>query len=73
MGGPSPFVLHLIPSEGHTKRIECPRAIQTLAGAQRFARQWAGDVGVKGSILISENAEDVAYGIVVNSVLTRWF
>lgn len=72
MPGPSPFVLHLIPSEGHTKRIECPRTIQTLDGAKKHARQWAGDVGVKGSILVSDGPKDVACGLVVNSILTRW-
>lgn len=72
MGGPSPFVLHLIPSEGHTKRIECPRAIQKLDGVKRYAKQWAGNVGLKGSILVSESGKDVALGVVANSVITKW-
>ena len=72
MSSPSPFRLCLIPSDGHTKQVDCPRAIQTLAGAKKYAKQWAGDVGVKGSLLISEGAKDVACAVVKNSVIVQW-
>lgn len=49
MPGPSPFRLNLLPSDGATKSIECPRSITTLDGAKRYAKQWAGDVGLRCS------------------------
>jgi hypothetical protein len=72
MSSPSPFRLYLIPSDGNTKQVDCPRTIQTLAGAKQYAKQWAGDVGAAGSLMISEGTKDVACAVVKNSVIVQW-
>lgn len=72
MPGPSPFRLTLLPHDGPTKSVECPRSIQKLDGVKRYAKQWAGNVGLKGSILVSESGKDVALGVVASGVITKW-
>lgn len=56
-GKPSPFRFVITPSGGTPKVVECLRGTQTLQGAKQAAKEWASDVGSKGSIAIEERVE----------------
>lgn len=83
MKGPSPFRLILIPAMPKVqqrKPVECPRSIQALPGAKRYAQQWAADVGVAGVIDLEQRSAPwpcdrwvrIATADVHNSKITKW-
>lgn len=76
MPGPSPYRLALRPDGQHARLVECPRNIQTLIAAKRYAKDWAGDVGVLGTVNVEKRvgAEWVCTTIarVRNSVIVGW-
>lgn len=56
--------------------IECPRKVQNLEGASRFARGFAADVGLAGTIHVRERDGEtwrtLRIATVKNSAVTGW-
>lgn len=81
-GKPSPFRFVITPDGQAPKHVECSRRIQTLQGAKHAAKEWASDVGPKGTIAIEERMElraapwvswhSVAVADVANGAIVRW-
>lgn len=81
-GKPSPFRLVLAPEGEASRVIECARSVQNLNGAQKAAKSWTGDVGMKGTITVEERRESllppgtlwvrVAVAEVANSAIWGW-
>lgn len=83
MRGPSPFRLILIPTMPKVQRlkpVDCPRSIQAVQGAKRYAKQWAADVGVAGVIDLEQRVGEwpsdkwtrIATADVHSSKITKW-
>lgn len=76
MSGPSPYRLALRPDGQSNRIVECPRNIQTLIAAKRYAKDWAGDVGVRGEVTVEKRVGPVWIGTAIarvrNSVIVGW-
>jgi hypothetical protein len=68
MPGPSPYRLALKPEDANPRIIECPRSVQTLVRAKAFARNWAGDVGLRGDLTVEKRVGPEWIGIAVARV-----
>lgn len=74
---PSPFRLALVPEGGVTRHVDLSREVQNLKGAKQSAFQWAGNVGVRGTITIEERVtptewKPVKVGDVKDSEFKGW-
>lgn len=76
MPAPSPYRLALLPEGGSPRHIECPRSVDTLVRGKSYARSWAADVGVRGTITVEKRVGVEWIGIAIarirNSELVGW-
>lgn len=55
---PSPYRIGWTPEGEHTRWVDCPRGVRTEPAAMRYARPYASNVGLSGSIEVQERRMD---------------